>query len=158
MRISTTMFWNLMFIMAATVSSCDRISVGPKMTPRLDTVIRLSWFCAETLWKERHTKLQSAFSNEEYERMCWSIDDGTLTWRGALLGVPASPCSFQAACEPKHGQHKSCSSGHLILKEQMMEMWRKCLYRCWKCATYYINYRNNKNEQVNLDLCTNATS
>lgn len=43
------MFWNLMFIMAATVSSCDRINVGPKMTPRFDTVIRLDWFCAETL-------------------------------------------------------------------------------------------------------------
>lgn len=43
------MFWNLMFIMAATVSSCDRISVGPKMTPRLDTVIRLNWLCVETL-------------------------------------------------------------------------------------------------------------
>lgn len=47
--ISTTMFWNLMFIMAATVSSCDRIRVGPKMTPRLDTVIRLNWLCVETL-------------------------------------------------------------------------------------------------------------
>lgn len=50
--ISTTMFWNLMFIMAATVSSCERISVGPKMTPRLDTVIRLNWFCVETLQPE----------------------------------------------------------------------------------------------------------
>lgn len=46
------MFWNLMFIMAATVSSCDRISVGPKMTPRFDTVIRLDWLWAETLWVE----------------------------------------------------------------------------------------------------------
>lgn len=43
------MFWNLMFIMAATVSSCERISVGPKMTPRLDTVIRLNWLCVDTL-------------------------------------------------------------------------------------------------------------
>lgn len=45
MMISTTMFWNLMFIMAATVSSCDLISVGPKIIPKLDTVIRfwLQW-------------------------------------------------------------------------------------------------------------------
>ena len=47
MMISTTMFWNLMFIMAATVSSWDLISVGPKIIPRLDTVIR---FCS--LWEE----------------------------------------------------------------------------------------------------------
>lgn len=46
------MFWNLMFIMAATVSSCDLISVGPKMTPRLETVIRFDWLCAETLHVE----------------------------------------------------------------------------------------------------------
>ena len=45
--ISTTMFWNLMFIMAATVSSCDLIRVGPNIMPRLDTVMR---FC--TLWVE----------------------------------------------------------------------------------------------------------
>lgn len=47
MIISTTMFWNLMFIMAATVSSCDLISVGPKIIPRLDTVIRF-W----SLWED----------------------------------------------------------------------------------------------------------
>ena len=47
--ISITMFWNLMFIMAATVSSCDLISVGPKITPRLDTVIRLNLLWVETL-------------------------------------------------------------------------------------------------------------
>lgn len=29
-----------MFIMAATVSSCDLISVGPKIIPKLETVIR----------------------------------------------------------------------------------------------------------------------
>lgn len=46
------MFWNLMFIMAATVSSCERISVGPKMTPRLDTVIRFDSLCVETLEEE----------------------------------------------------------------------------------------------------------
>ena len=47
--ISITMFWNLMFIMAATVSSWDLISVGPKITPRLDTVIRLYLLWVETL-------------------------------------------------------------------------------------------------------------
>lgn len=47
MIISTTIFWNLMFIMAATVSSCDLISVGPKIIPRLDTVI---WFWS--LWED----------------------------------------------------------------------------------------------------------
>lgn len=41
-----------MFIMAATVSSWERIRVGPKMTPRLDTVIRLDWLCVETLQVE----------------------------------------------------------------------------------------------------------
>lgn len=50
--ISITIFWNLMFIIAATVSSWDRIRVGPKMTPRLDTVIRLNWLWVETLQGE----------------------------------------------------------------------------------------------------------
>ena len=40
MRISTTTLANLMSIMAATVSSSARSRVGPKHTPRLDTVIR----------------------------------------------------------------------------------------------------------------------
>lgn len=42
-RISMTMFWNLMSMMAATVSSWGRSKVGPNTTPRLATVIRFSW-------------------------------------------------------------------------------------------------------------------
>lgn len=49
MRISTTMFWNLISMMAATVSSCGRSRVGPKTTPRLATVIRLCWSWLATL-------------------------------------------------------------------------------------------------------------
>ncbi|TNN89549.1 hypothetical protein EYF80_000152 [Liparis tanakae] len=36
------MFWNFRSMMAATVSSCGLINVGPNTTPRLATVIR---FC-----------------------------------------------------------------------------------------------------------------
>lgn len=49
------MFWNLMFIMAATVSSCDLINVGPKIIPRLDTVI-MFW----SLWEDTlHAKTKT---------------------------------------------------------------------------------------------------
>lgn len=56
MRISTTMFWNLMSMMAATVSSCGRSRVGPKTTPRLATVIRFCWWWLATLWRKNKGK------------------------------------------------------------------------------------------------------
>lgn len=70
MIISTTMFWNLMFIMAATVSSCDLISVGPKIIPKLDTVIRfwLQWL--DTLNNKRRktsTQYHVIFMYEIYK-------------------------------------------------------------------------------------------
>lgn len=51
MRISTTMFWNLRSMMAATVSSCGLINVGPNTTPRLAMVIRFCLLWAATLTK-----------------------------------------------------------------------------------------------------------
>lgn len=53
-RISTTMFWNLISMMAATVSSCGRSRVGPNTTPRLATVIRLCWWWLATLLTREH--------------------------------------------------------------------------------------------------------
>lgn len=49
MRISTTMFWNLIFIIAATVSSWARMRVGPNITPMLDGDIKFSLLCSHTL-------------------------------------------------------------------------------------------------------------
>lgn len=54
MRISTTMFWNFRSIMAATVSSCGLINVGPNTTPRLATVIRFCLLWAATLREKQH--------------------------------------------------------------------------------------------------------
>lgn len=52
MRISTTMFWNLMSNMAATVSSLALISVGPNTTAMLEAVIRFSSQRLHTLRKD----------------------------------------------------------------------------------------------------------
>lgn len=43
------MFWNLIFIIAATVSSCARMRVGPNITPMLDGDIRFSRLCSHML-------------------------------------------------------------------------------------------------------------
>lgn len=51
-RISTTIFWNLMSNMAATVSTWALISVGPKITAMLEGVIRLSSLWLHTLWTD----------------------------------------------------------------------------------------------------------
>lgn len=83
MSISTTMFWNFMFIMAATVSSCDRISVGPKMTPRLDTVIRLNWFCVDTLQTE-----DTAMKCCKFTELCSVLQRQTLEALQFHCGVP----------------------------------------------------------------------
>lgn len=56
-RISTTIFWNLMSSMAATVSTWALISVGPKITAMLEGVIRLVSLWLHTLWT--HTELSS---------------------------------------------------------------------------------------------------
>jgi hypothetical protein len=48
MRISTTTLANLMSMIAATVSSSARKRVGPKQTPRFDTVIMLRFELAAT--------------------------------------------------------------------------------------------------------------
>lgn len=50
-----------MFIMAATVSSCALIRVGPNMTPRFETVMRFCWLCNDTL-KIKNISIQSKFS------------------------------------------------------------------------------------------------
>lgn len=52
MRISTTMFWNLMSNIAATVSSLALISVGPNTTAMLEAVIRFSSQRLHTLQKD----------------------------------------------------------------------------------------------------------
>lgn len=51
-RISTTIFWNFMSNMAATVSTWALISVGPKMTAMLEGVMRLSSLWLQTLWTD----------------------------------------------------------------------------------------------------------
>lgn len=56
-RISTTIFWNLMSNMAATVSTWALNSVGPKITAMLEGVIRLSSLWLHTLWTD--TELSS---------------------------------------------------------------------------------------------------
>ena len=74
MRISTTMFWNLRSMMAATVSSCGLIKVGPNTTPRLATVIRFCLLCAATLrnttihYKHFSPKSQLNFTNTKYKK------------------------------------------------------------------------------------------
>jgi len=45
-----------MSIIAATVSSSGRISVGPKQTPMLDTVIRFFWLYSDTLYRQQATQ------------------------------------------------------------------------------------------------------
>ena len=50
--ISTTTLVNLMSMMAATVSSSARKRVGPKQTPRLETVIRFLSDLATTLQEQ----------------------------------------------------------------------------------------------------------
>lgn len=48
-RISITMFWNLISMMAATVSSWGRSRVGPNTTPRFATVIKFCLWLLATL-------------------------------------------------------------------------------------------------------------
>lgn len=70
-----TMFWNLISMMAATVSSWGLSKVGPNTTPRFATVIK---FC---LWL-----LATLFGKRKKERQKW---DGTLGTDG--LAVPSLP-------------------------------------------------------------------
>lgn len=65
-RISMTMFWNLISIMAATVSSWGRSRVGPNTTPRFATVIKFCLWLLATLGgskrngtNERNSKWQT---------------------------------------------------------------------------------------------------
>lgn len=65
-RISMTMFWNLISIMAATVSSWGRSRVGPNTTPRFATVIKFCLWLLATLrgskrngTNERNSKWQT---------------------------------------------------------------------------------------------------
>lgn len=55
-RISMTMFWNLISNMAATVSSSALMRVGPNITPILDIVIRFSLLWLQTLKKHTHRR------------------------------------------------------------------------------------------------------
>lgn len=54
-RISMTMFWNLISMMAATVSSWGRSRVGPNTTPRFATVIKFClWLLATLVGRKRN--------------------------------------------------------------------------------------------------------
>lgn len=57
------MFWNLMSMMAATVSCWALSSVGPKTTPRLATVIRFFCWCWATLGVKDQTSKSSSMNN-----------------------------------------------------------------------------------------------
>lgn len=52
------MFWNFRSMMAATVSSCGLIKVGPNTTPKFATVIRFLLACFETLFEKNWRKKQ----------------------------------------------------------------------------------------------------
>lgn len=81
MRISTTMFWNFRSMMAATVSSCGLINVGPNTTPKLATVIRLFLLWAATL--ERIQRLhftQLIFSPLLKKSHCFQIPLLSSSW------------------------------------------------------------------------------
>ena len=71
MRISTTTLANLMSMMAATVSSSARSSVGPKQTPRFETVIMFRLQFAAT-WVKMGKKLALGlqFSNKDSGTEC----------------------------------------------------------------------------------------
>lgn len=62
------MFWNLMSMMAATVSSWDLIKVGPNTTPRLATVIMLILLWATTLTRRNNTCTDVARSDGSSDR------------------------------------------------------------------------------------------
>lgn len=69
-----------------------------------------------------------------YELLRYWLHKGTHTWQGVLSAVPAFPYSFQAACEPKSGQHKPCNSGHRILKKRNhVNVTKMLIQTVWIC-------------------------
>lgn len=115
------MFWNLMSMMAATVSCWALSSVGPKTTPRLATVIRFFCWCWATLGVKGHTNSWQDVLYEhqvtsgkscslDYMRLrlllrsaasvsVWWCVQGP-TWPDVSSAAPASVGSSQAAGTP----------------------------------------------------------
>lgn len=100
-RISTTIFWNLMSNMAATVSTWALISVGPKITAMLEGVMRLSSLWPQTLWTD------TGLSSWGQRRCSWRLQPVmvTLTWPSALWASQASPGSSLVTCRWARGFH-----------------------------------------------------
>lgn len=120
-RISTTMFWNLMFIIAATVSSCARMRVGPKITPMLDGDIRFSRLCSQTLQRAGEGGIEFGlicfFQTDLIPRKKPKTQD-TLRISHSIFFVV-----FQENLFPSSDKHGSSSDTHVWL-------------RCWReqCA------------------------
>lgn len=86
-RISMTMFWNLISMMAATVSSWGRSRVGPNTTPRFATVIK---FCLWLLATLRGRKRKGTNERNSVQTDSWhpapSLSLGSSSNRSQNLG------------------------------------------------------------------------
>lgn len=89
-RISTTIFWNFMSNMAATVSTWALISVGPKMTAMLEGVMRLSSLWLQTLWTDTEPETLGTARTS-----LWSTDqDGDAYVTKCLISISSIPRFF----------------------------------------------------------------
>lgn len=64
-------------MMAATVSSCGLIKVGPNTTPRFATVIRFLLACFETLFEKNWRKKQEM----GYEKFPLLLETAVYKWK-----------------------------------------------------------------------------